>query len=164
LELAIGQAEAERLDEVQLSAGIRGETDDITRVGRDFRLHQHDRDHRCAFSWALTQHERSAGAHQCAGGSVRATTQFSTLAAPDAFRVLAASAREAPVVMTSSTTAMVRPERSSSHANAPRTFFARSVHGSAACGGVARTRSNPRGRSGTPVRALIARAISCAWL
>src|SRR5438105_1950560 len=162
--LAIGQVEAERLDEVQFGAGIRGEADDITGVGRDFRLHQYDRYHRRASPRTLTQKDRAAGAHQSAGGSVRATTQFSTLAAPEALRIFAASARDAPVVITSSTSATVRPERSRSHAKAPRTFFARSAHGSPACGGVARTRESPRGSSGTPLRAPITRPISSAWL
>jgi len=56
---------------------------------------------------------------------VRATTQFSTLAAPARLSTFASSASVAPVVMTSSTTATRAPFKSVLQANAPCTLLAR---------------------------------------
>jgi hypothetical protein len=39
------QMEAERFDQVQLAAGVRGEPDQVTRVRRNLRLEQHDVEH-----------------------------------------------------------------------------------------------------------------------
>ncbi len=58
--------------------------------------------------------------------TVRAITRFSTRVAPARLSTRASSFRVAPVVMTSSSTATLAPERSTLHRNAPRTFFARS--------------------------------------
>ena len=84
------------------------------------------------------------------GGSVRATTQHSTRAAPARRSVRAASASVAPVVITSSTSAMRAPRTAARTANAPRTLRRRSAHGSAACGGPAEMRASGAA-SGSPV-------------
>jgi len=95
---------------MQFGAGVRGESDHITGVRWNFRLDQYDGDHR-----------RSRNKRQLArGGRVRATTQFSTRLAPARLSVVASSASDAPVVMTSSITATASPDRGASQANAPR--------------------------------------------
>src|SRR5439155_16102150 len=147
LQLAIVEPEAQRLDQVQLGAGVRCQSNDVAGVGRDLGLNENDRHH-------------GATIQSAPGGSVRATTQFSTRTAPARLSVLASSASEAPVVMTSSITATVNPLRSSSHAKAPRTFFARSLQGSAACGGALRSRCTPPRNSGIRRSRARTRAIS----
>ncbi len=42
LQLAIVHPEAERLDQVKLGRGVRGEPDHVARVGRNLRMHEHD--------------------------------------------------------------------------------------------------------------------------
>src|SRR5205823_1999344 len=137
---------SQRLDQVQLGPGVRREPNHVAGVRRDLGVHQHDRD------------------HQRSGASVLATTQFSTRAAPAALSVRANSASVAPVVMTSSTTATFIPFRSTVHVKAPRMLVARSSHGNAACGAVARVRRTPVSINLAAILVATARAISAAWL
>ena len=134
LQLPVVHGEAERLHQVQARAGVGREPDHIARIGRDLRMHEDDVEHQCG-----------------TGGKVRATTQFTTRAAPARFRVAAISSSVAPVVMTSSSTAIFAPSRSRGQWNASRTFFARSARGSSACAGVSRLRSQSSGASRAPV-------------
>src|SRR4051794_6395324 len=120
LQLPILEAKAERLDEVQLRARVGREADHVARVRRNLRHDEHDRHHGADYA------ER--------GGKVRAITQFCTEWAPAALSVRASSCSDAPVVITSSTTAMSRPRTSSSHTNTPRTLAARSLQASTVCG------------------------------
>ena len=82
----------ERLHQVQRAAAVRTQADHVAGVGRDLGLNENDRRH-------------GARIQSAPGGSVRATTQFSTRAAPARLSVPANSASDAPVVITSSTTA-----------------------------------------------------------
>src|ERR1043166_2080777 len=78
LEPPVVHEKAGRLEEGEPAAGVRGEPDDVAGIRRDLRLDQDDVEHQ-------------------AGGSVRATTQFTTRAAPARFSVSASSSRVAPV-------------------------------------------------------------------
>ena len=42
-ELAIVHPESQRFDQVQIGCGVRGETNHVARVGRNLRVHEHDR-------------------------------------------------------------------------------------------------------------------------
>jgi len=99
---------------------------------------------------------------------VRATTQISTRAAPACLSVRAISAAVLPVVITSSTTATLRPRilprRRGSTAKAPRTLPARSSGGSASWCGVSRTRTRRPASARPPSRDATRRASSHAWL
>src|SRR5580765_3296522 len=141
-EAAVVHRKAQRFDEVEPAAGVRREPDDVAGVGRDLRLHEDDVEHQ-------------------AGGSVRATTQFTTLAAPARFSVSASSSRVAPVVMTSSTTATVAPVSARLQPNAPRTLRRRSSHGSSVCATASAWRTHTSMSSFPRARC---RAISTAWL
>src|SRR5687768_9505816 len=142
LELPVVHRKAERLDQMKPAAGVGREANDVAGVGRDLGLDQDDIEHQD-------------------GGRVRATTQFTTRAAPARFSVRAISSSVAPVVMTSSTTATVAPASAVRQRNAPRTLRWRSSQGSCICGGASPSRTHvarsilPRARC---------RAISTAWL
>src|SRR5581483_4903716 len=144
--LAVVEREAERLDEVEPRPGVRSEADDVARVRRDLGMDERDLDH-----------AQDAGA-------VRATTQFTTRAAPACFSVAASSSSVLPVVITSSTTAMLAPPSGRVARNAPRTFFARSLQGSSVWVAVSRLRSQSASSSGARSALATGRAISTAWL
>ncbi len=63
-QVAIVQPESQRLDQMQLGAGIGCQTNDVAGVGRDFRVDENNRDH--GNGWAGE------------ADSVRATIQFCT--------------------------------------------------------------------------------------
>src|SRR3954464_4366266 len=107
---------------MQPAAGVGGEADHVAGGGRNLRLAKNNVEHQ-------------------AGGSVRATTQLTTRAAPAAFSTPAISSSVAPVVITSSTTATLAPCSMRVQRNAPRTLRARSPQGRSVCGGDSRVRS-----------------------
>src|SRR5262245_1535435 len=141
-ELPILHREAERLDEMKPAAGVRCQANDISGVGRDLGLNEDDVEHQD-------------------GGSVRATTQFTTRAAPARLRVCAISSRVAPVVMTSSTTATVAPPSGLRQEKAPRTLLRRSSQGSPICGAPSISRTHA---STSSLPRATCRAISTDWL
>src|SRR6185312_6414733 len=141
-ELAIVHPKAERLDEMQFGAGVRREANHVAGIRRDFGV---DEDH---------------GEHHDPL-TVRATTHASTRTAPALRSARAAAPIVAPVVITSSTIAMLHPAIASLAANASRTLRTRWRSVSPACGGASRIRVSPRA-SGTSTHADSRRAISCA--
>src|SRR5438105_6573897 len=142
LELPVVQGEAERLDQVQPAAGVGGKADDVAGVRRNFGMDENDVEHQ-------------------EGGSVRATTQFTTREAPARLSVRASSSSVAPVVMTSSTTATVAPTSGRLQRKAPRTLRWRSSQGSCICGAESFSRTH---RSTSSLPGSTWRAISTAWL
>src|SRR5262249_16947251 len=142
LEAAVVHGKAERLDEVEPTAGVRREPDDVAGIRRDLRLDEDDVEHQ-------------------AGGSGRATTQVTPPAAPPPLSVSASPATAAPVVMTSSTTATVAPVSARLQPKAPRTLRRRSSHGSSVCGTDSPRRTHT---STSSFPRASGRAISAAWL
>jgi hypothetical protein len=146
LELAVAEREPERLDQVQLGAGVRREPDHVARVGRDLGMDEHDREHRGASRRRRARDDprldvRGAGAAQRRRRGRRGR----------AGRHHVVDEREPRAV-----------ERRDA-ANAPRTLRSRSRHGRRACGAPCLSLTSPRA-SGSPVARESAFAISRAWL
>jgi hypothetical protein len=97
-----------------------------------------------------------------AGPTVRATDQASTLAAPFDLSASANALIVAPVVMTSSTIAILRPVRSRRTAKLPIGACNRALRSSSVCGRVSIVRRMPDASSGRPSFSAIGAAISSA--
>jgi len=80
-QMLVGQVESERLDQVEPTAGIGREADDVAGVGRDLGLEENDFEHRAgAFGLRLAGAKAATVAQP--GIGVRATTRFPTQPAP----------------------------------------------------------------------------------
>ena len=100
-QFGVFERKTQRFDQVQFTAGVGTESNNIACIRRYFRLVENNGKHRCGANIPMNQQ-----VGQVRRKMARASTQASTCLAPLCSRVLASACRVAPVLATSSTIAM----------------------------------------------------------